>query len=127
MTGRTRENIMGKLDGVPFEKKGSAKLYDSVPALSRIFLGQSDTDGTALTEAESRRLLNLRRIAEIDLDMEIKRKERIPLDVLESVNDRAFSNVAGMLKSNRDKPLTEEAINDMLTELRSVSEAIRHG
>lgn len=115
---------MAKLVDLPFEQKGRAKLYDSKLALPRIYLGNG-SDPDAPTEAESRRLLNNRRRAQIDLDMEVKRKERIPLDVLEAINERAFSNVAGMLKAHRDKVLDENAINDLLTELRSVAEAVR--
>ncbi len=117
---------MAKLTRVPFEKKGVAKLYDSRVALSCIYLGGGTEEG-AQTEAESRRLLNIKRTAGIELDMQTKRKERIPLADLEAVNERAFSNVAGMLKAQRDKLLTEQTINDLLTELRSVSEVVRNG
>ncbi len=45
--------------------------------------------------------------------MEVTRKERIPLDVVEEINDEAFSNVAAMLKSHTGKFLTEELVNDI--------------
>ena len=127
LTGKTREEIVKKLLGVPFEDgPKNSKTYPSRVALERIYLGGTDgvEDGEAVTEAESRRRLNIKRGAEIDLDMEIKRKQRIPLPVCEEINDRTFANMAGMLKSWEGRTLSAEHVNDLLTELRSVGQGL---
>jgi phage terminase Nu1 subunit (DNA packaging protein) len=55
---------------------------------------------------------------QIELDMEIKRRLRIPIDDALEVHNRVFQAIAGTLKANRDKLLTENQINEMLTALR---------
>jgi phage terminase Nu1 subunit (DNA packaging protein) len=55
---------------------------------------------------------------QIELDMEIKRRQRIPLEDVIEVTNRVFQSIAGTLKANRDKLLTEKQINEMLTALR---------
>ena len=126
LTGKTRATVTKSLDGVAF-KDGpkKAKLYDSRVALPKIYQASEADGGEYVTAQEAQRLLTIARRQQIDLEMEVTRKERIPLDVIEEVNDRAFSNVAGMLKAHEGKTLTAAAIGDMLTELRSVSEVVR--
>lgn len=132
-TGKTRENIGKWIDGLDKKKgPGNSWTFDSADALSRIYLRRTDSEQASNTEdanayidqQEANRLLAVLRGEEIKLGMEVTSKKRIPLELCEEVNDRAFSNVAGMLKSNEGKMLTGESINDMLTELRTVSEAI---
>ena len=127
LTRKTRATVTRRLDGIPFlDGPKSAKLYPSHVALEKIYQGD-ESGGEFITNAEAPRLLTIARREQIDLEMEVTRKERIPLDVLEDVNDRAFSNVAGMLKAHEGKVLTTDGIADMLTELRSVSEVVRNG
>ena len=134
LTGKDRENIGKWISGLSFEPgKGRAKLYNSEEALSRIYLRrtekeQADKDaqvgGEYVDQQEANRILAVRRGEQIALEMEVTAKKRIPLDICEEVNDKAFSNVAGMLKAYEGKTLTAESINDMLTELRTVSDAL---
>jgi hypothetical protein len=55
---------------------------------------------------------------EIDLSMEIKRGLRIPIEDAEEVTNHVFQGIAGVLKANRDKILTEKHINEMLGSMR---------
>lgn len=127
-TGKTRPTVRSRLDGLPFEDGGkNGKLYDSKLALEKIYQVSDDPDNATITNAEATRQLTIARKEQIDLEMEVTRKERIPLEIIEAVNDRVFSNVAGMLKAHRGKRLTEDGINDILAELRSVGSAVRHG
>ena len=128
LTGKTRATVKKALDSIPFlDGPNSAKLYPSKVALEKLYHAPDKDGGDFITAAEAQRQLTIARKEQINLEMEVTRKERIPLDVIESANDTAFSNVAGMLKAHEGKTLTSEAIGDMLTELRSVSEVVRHG
>src|SRR5262245_26231048 len=48
--------------------------------------------------------------ASIELDMEIKRGSRIPLDIVADSANRVFRIYAGTLKANHNKVLTQEVI-----------------
>jgi phage terminase Nu1 subunit (DNA packaging protein) len=61
---------------------------------------------------------------EIDLTMEIKRGLRIPIEDALEVTNRVFQSIAGTLKANRDKVLTEKHINEMLGALRDATRRI---
>lgn len=123
-----RETVAKKLSSlVPTAGPKQAKLYPSDRAINMCLGRGEESDTGYVDQAEANRQLAIKRGAQIDLEMEVTRKERIPLDVLEDVNDRAFSNVAGMLKAHEGKTLTAAAIGDMLSELRSVSESVRRG
>jgi len=56
--------------------------------------------------------------ASIELDMEIKRGSRIPLEDVARSSNEIFMMSAGTLKANRDKVMTEETINEIFTTLR---------
>jgi hypothetical protein len=62
--------------------------------------------------------------AEIDLSMEIKRGLRIPIDDAAEVTNSVFQGIAGILKANRDKILTEKHINEMLGSMRDACKKI---
>ena len=120
ITGKTRQTVGKKLDGLPFtDGAKGAKLYDTKTALERIY-GCSTEDGSEfITAAEAQRQLTIARRQQIDLEMEVTRKERIPLDVIEAVNDRKFRNVAGLLKAHTGKVLDVELLDDIFAELRA--------
>jgi hypothetical protein len=127
LTGKTRKTIRTKLQGVPYEAgKLSQKRYESKVALEIIYVGATEgANGAAITSAEAARQLTIARKEQIDLEMEVSRKDRIPLGTLEEINDRVFSNVAGMIKAHEGKTMTPQAIGDRLTELRSIGHAVR--
>jgi hypothetical protein len=62
--------------------------------------------------------------AEIELSMEIKRGLRIPIDDAAEVTNAVFHGIAGILKANRDKILTEKHINEILGAMRDACKKI---
>ncbi len=125
-TGKTRATVTKALDGVPFlDGPKSAKLYPSKVALEKIYLGKDEAGESFVTNQEATRLLTIARREQINLEMEVTRKERIPLDVLTEINERTFSNVAGLLKSHEGKELDTTLINDLFTEFREIGARIR--
>ena len=127
LTGKERKTIQKKLQGVPYEAgTQSQKRYESKVALEIIYVGATeDAAGATLTSAEASRQLTIARKEQIDLEMEVTRKQRIPLDVLDTINETAFSNVVGMLKAHEGKLLTASAIGDMLGELREIGARVK--
>lgn len=127
LTGFARKTVVLRIDGLPNKKKGPALMYDSRRALSVLYHGASEEDGGGKVDAaEASRQLTIARRQQIDLEMEVTRKERIPLDVIEAKNETVFSNVAGLLKAHLDKPLTAALTADIFTELRNIQLAT-HG
>jgi hypothetical protein len=81
-TGYDRRTIKKRLEGLPFQDEGTGgHFYDSTSALRRIYLGNPDEQSDLDPQAEKAKLDRARRhLAEIDL--EIKRREVIPVDTV---------------------------------------------
>ena len=56
---------------------------------------------------------------------DISRRTRIPIDVIEELDNRAFSNIAGILKSRLGKLFDDATLQDCFAELRGIGERIR--
>ena len=127
ITGKTRLTIKRKLADVPHEEgPHKARLYDSKVALEAIYIGLGESStGDAITAAEAQRQLTIARKHEIDLNMEVTRRERIPLEDIEEANERVLSNVAGLIKAHVGKPLDEALVSDIFAELRNMNLAAR--
>jgi hypothetical protein len=126
LTGKTRATVVKALDGIPFlDGPKSAKLYASKVALEKIYHAPTEDGQKFISAAEAQRQLTIARREQITLEMECTRKERIPLEVTNEVNERAFSNVSGLLKAHEGKQLDQTLIGDILSELRQITESIR--
>ena len=119
LTGSTRETITKKLAGLPFtHREDMAKVYDAKDALRTFFLGE----GRATTPREA---LDEKRVEQIDLEMEIKRKERVPTEDVIEHYDKIFHNIAGILKATLNKVMTQERLEDIFAELRRLAESTK--
>ena len=117
LTGATRQTVIRKVDGLPFQSgPKQAKLYNSEEALRRILIGDGED------ETPQNRLA-IKRAEEIELNMEVTRRQRIPLDDIAEINDRALQNAAGILKAHEGKTLTPEVIAEIFTAMRELGEA----
>jgi hypothetical protein len=120
LTGKTRETIGKALANLTFHDgpKG-AKLFNSYHALAALYRASS-ADGEKPTDQ-----LALKRIEEIDLNMEVTRKERIPLSITNEVNDDVIQSVVALIKSHKGKVLTEDLSNDIFASMRAIPDRIR--
>ena len=80
-------------------------------------LGDRGAELTAKTRAERENW---------ELRNEEIRRTRIPIDMVESFTKRLCDNIAGILKSRRDKFLDEETMSDLFAELRGVGERLKN-
>jgi len=60
----------------------------------------------------------------IELNMQITRKERVPLDDVIAVNNEVDMAIAGILKSNVNKVLTRDLINEIFEQFRNIPESL---
>lgn len=70
------------------------------------------------TKVEADTQLAITRKAEIELGMEVTRKERLPILDHREILSTAFSNVRGIIMASR---LEDQAKDDILTELREAA------
>lgn len=126
LTGSTRATVTKYLENAPStDGAHSAKLYESSKVL--MLRDFRHDDSPAVSNQEATRQLTVARKEQIDLEMEVLRKERIPLDVIAASDEAVFSNIAGLLKAHEGKMLDEVLLADIFTELRQVGVKIRDG
>lgn len=125
LTRKNVDTIVTRLEGLePKIGPRKAKMYKSEVALERIYLG--DGSGShPQSEAESRRSLNAERQKEISLNMEIKRRTRIPLKDAEELVEFAVRNAAGVLKAAEARGIPADVIADTMAQLREIGPGIR--
>jgi hypothetical protein len=66
---------------------------------------------------------------QIELDMQIKRGTRIPKEDVDRACNIVFKAIAGIIKANRNKLLTDEQINEIFDLMRSTAKRLQktHG
>lgn len=121
-TKRDRKTVRSKLIDLDFKRDGNAKLYESHIALG-ILYGASG-NSKAVSQQEAAKLLTIKRTEEIELNMEVTRRERIPLEEVEEHNDKVLQTVAAIFKTKEGKVLTGELIQELFAELRRMEEIL---
>ena len=61
----------------------------------------------------------------VELEMSIKRRERVPIDVVTAVNNEVAMAIAGILRANVDKVLTRNLINEIFEQFSDTPESLR--
>jgi hypothetical protein len=125
-TKRDRKTVRAKLINLPFENgpKG-AKLYEAHEALLILHGTEKGQDANKLTAQEAAKLLTIKRTEEIELNMQVVRRERIPVAMVEEHNDQVLQNCAGILKAHEGKKLTPELIQEIFAEFRRMEEILQ--
>jgi hypothetical protein len=62
---------------------------------------------------------------QIELDMQIKRGDRIPRQDVELACDMIFGGLCGILKANRNKVLSEEQINEIFDQIKALTKKLK--
>ncbi len=119
LTGKMRETIGDRLHGLPHILTNGHKLYDTQPALELIYIGKSGDDG-GITEAESRRRLNIAKTRSLELDDEIKRKTRIPIDLILDLYGATYGQIVAIIKAHHNRLMSLDAINECFAALRGI-------
>jgi hypothetical protein len=88
-------------------------------------VGTGGGDSSAVSTEQAQKELAIARKQQIDLQNEVLRKERVPLETLEQINEEAFANVAAMLKAQTGKTLTEELVNDIYSQFRDIAAKVK--
>ncbi len=91
---------------------------DCATALEAIYCGMSEQSGEFISTPEAVRQLTIAKKEEIDLDMEVKRGERIPVADCLAIDNEVFQSIAGTLKANAGKHLTEDVTNEIFDGLK---------
>lgn len=116
LTGHTRATVTKYLSGFksqPGEK--GAESYES----TEVLLLRAPTSGGKISNADAIRDYNVIRTEQVELDIEIKKKERIPLEDVKTAHNEAFNAVAGTLKANSGKVLDIDLINEISSQIRA--------
>ena len=122
LTGKNRATIRKHCQNLKsYPGKRGAVLFDSVELLQRLYVG---SDG-APTNAEAQRQLAVAKTRQIQIDIEIKRKTRIPIDDVTAAHKELFRDTVGQLKAHRNKTLTMDLINEIMAEWRAVAKDMR--
>jgi phage terminase Nu1 subunit (DNA packaging protein) len=104
---------------VPREERGRYNPFVVTVAYIRFLRDRAQSPELSNAEFYEAKLKKLKAECEqIELQNQITRKERIPIDDILSVADEVFQAIAGALKANRDKVLTEAKINQIFGQLR---------
>ncbi len=126
LTGKSTRTINKRVGSLRFrDGERGKKEYESPAMLEAIILGETESgDGNFVSTGEAQRLLTIARKNEIELNMEVTRKERIPISIIDDVNREVMMNVAAMIKAHVGKTLDEQLVNDILAEWRSVDDKL---
>jgi hypothetical protein len=117
LSGKTRETVAKAARELPVrEGPGNAKLYRGQDLFNALYNSGS--------YSETARQLNIARKQQIDLDMQIKRKERIPIEIIREVDNEVYMSISGILKSNVDKLLTRDVINEIFEQFRDIPKSL---
>lgn len=120
LTQKDRKTIRRLLDRMPSQPgPHRAQLYDSARALEQIYLGAGD--GAFITTAEAFRQLTIARKRQIEIDVDIKRRTRIPIEDCERVFDEILAVMRAIIKAS----LSVEAANEVFDSMRKAADFLQ--
>lgn len=113
----TRETIVKRTAGLKSRMEGTNRLFNAKEALHRLFVGK---DG-GMTPQDR---LAEKKTEQIDLEMEVKRRERVPVEDVEEHQDEVFQNMAGVIKAHEGKLLSPDLVQELFSEMRRLGEVL---
>lgn len=123
MTGKTRETIKRKLDGLDYLEEGTAYLFDSKEALEAIYgVANDDYNGNPKSLTEARTLESMAKAEKTQIEIETMRKERIPIEILNAALEKFF----GLLKTRIMQGGPSEAWKkEMIESIRDIPKELK--
>lgn len=124
MTPRRMNQLVS--EGVLFrEERGRYNPLKNVVAYIRYLRDRKSPMAGEEDDQTVKRELTAARRDEIRQNIEVTARLRIPAEMVEETWSKCFDNIAGILKSRRDKTLDEETLGDLMVELQSVGPEIK--
>src|SRR4030095_989406 len=114
-TGKDRRTIKKRLDKLPADTKGR---FDSVAALEAIYYGTLPSENGFISTPEAIRQLTIAKKEQIELQNQIARGERIPIDDVNEAVGQVFTAMRGIIKAH----LSVEHANEVFDEMRRVAD-----
>jgi hypothetical protein len=126
-TEKTRATVMKKIGDLPKQDgPKQAKLYNSAQAMEAIYGREVREDGTVdestMSNAEANRLLTIARRKQIDLEMEVLKKQRPRIEDVIDIFGAALDDVAGIIKGSE---LSEDRKKDIMARLKEAMEQLK--
>jgi hypothetical protein len=113
-----QEGVVPKCEG-----RGRYNPFAVNVAYIRFFRDRVQSPEPSDSEFFAAKLAKLRAEREqIDLENQITRSERIPIEDALAATKLVFGAISGILKANRDKILTVDQINEIFAEMRRVTD-----
>lgn len=88
----------------------------STQQMASVILGDKESETVGKIAADRKK---------IETEVETMKKERIPVEVVNSVNAEAFGAIAAILKAHKGKMLTDETISDIQSSLRDIPHKLK--
>ncbi len=118
-TEKHRDTVKKRVAGLDADKHGR---YDSAAALEAIYCGAPiDGNGEFISTPEAVRLLTIAKKEQIELQNQVARGTRIPIDDVNTVVNEVFVSMRGIVKAN----LPVEAANQVFDQMREVIKELR--
>jgi len=113
-TEKHRGTLKKRVSALEADKHGR---YDSAAALEAIYCGALPDDNGFISTPEAVRQLTIAKKEQIELQNQIARGERIPIDDVNLAVDQVFGAMRGIVKAN----LSVDHANEVFDEMRRVS------
>jgi len=113
-TEKHRGTLKKRVSALEADKHGR---YDSAAALEAIYRGALPDDNGFISTPEAVRQLTIAKKEQIELQNQIARGERIPIDDVNLAVDQVFGAMRGIVKAN----LSVDHANEVFDEMRRVS------
>ena len=111
-------SIKKRLDKLPADAKGR---FDSVAALEAIYYGTPVGENGFISTPEAIRLLTIAKKEQIELQNQVVRKMRIPIEDVNEAVGQVFAAMRGIIKAN----LSVEHANEVFDEMGRVVDWIQ--
>ena len=117
-TGKDRRTIKRRIDKLTADTKGK---FDSVAALEAIYCGTLPGENGFISTPEAIRQLTIAKKEQIEIQNQIARGERIPIDDVNEAVGQVFAVMRGIIKAS----LPADRANEVFDEMRRVADWLK--